>query len=193
MSDSSTMFTLIFSDALSTVPHLAQQLGDYSTSCKVRPGHSYPFHLPPQEIKIDEILYSSQRTAVYLGRCGNGLELALKFTNIEDMSAEAGIYDAFEKLQGTKVEKAKILNKLAEAHRAGLVHRDFAERNVVVQGEDYRIIDWASAKRHMSPCHWSYDFTAHVEDDHVEPTDPAVQCFPLKSWAEYMHFWDHGQ
>ncbi|THH16423.1 hypothetical protein EUX98_g9300 [Antrodiella citrinella] len=192
MSDSSTMFTLVFSDTLSTAPHLAQRLGDYST-CLVRPSHSYPFHLPPQEIKIDEILYSSERTAVYSGRCANGLELVLKFTNIKDMSAEAGAYDAFENLQGTKTEKAKILNKLAEAHRTGLFPLDFAERNVVVKDDDYRLIDLGRAERHDPPCRWTYDFTAHVEDDDVKSTDPSVQCGSIKSWAEDMRFWDHGK
>ncbi|THH28112.1 hypothetical protein EUX98_g6063, partial [Antrodiella citrinella] len=209
----SRMFTFRFRVPLPTTHFPAVTQLDGYPVCQLRPGHDYPFHLPPQIINVVDILHSSERTVVYLGLCEDHTELALKFTDIKTMSAEAGVYDTFEGLQGSvlpklygvlvgkdgdgkkipcmvlerfgnrlegrfsdlqKTEKAKILNKLAEAHRAGSVHRDLAERNVVVQGEDYRFIDWARGKRHMSSCLWTYDFTAHTEDDDVDPTDPAV-------------------
>ncbi|THH20443.1 hypothetical protein EUX98_g8580 [Antrodiella citrinella] len=228
----SHFFTFLFRVPLpSTHCPVVEQLNGYPI-CQLRPGHDYPFHLPPQIINVVDILHSNERTVVYLGLCEDNTELALKFSNIEDISAEVGAYDAFEGLHGTvlpkmygaligkdrigkkipclvlerfgdrltrrfgdlqKTEKAKILNKLAEAHRAGLFPLPFSERHVVVKDDDYRLIGLGCAERHDPPCCWTYDFTAHVQDDDIKPTDPSAQCGSLKSWAEYMRFWDHGK
>ncbi|THH18399.1 hypothetical protein EUX98_g8967 [Antrodiella citrinella] len=192
----------------------------------------FEFLLPPQQIRIVNILYSGPRTSVYLGLCEDEREVALKFTDPHAVLVEAGAYDSLVAIQGSvlpklygvlhgedwrgdkmsclvlerfgeqldcgfldlrKSEKAKILNKLAEAHRAGLHHLDFAERNVLVKGGDYRIIDLGHAKPHNPPCQWTYDFLEHVECDDVNITDPSVRCSVLKSWADEMEFWDHGK
>ena len=43
---------------------------------------------------------------MYLGRCEDGLEVALKFTPaIEDLSVESGVYDALESIQGSVLPK----------------------------------------------------------------------------------------
>ncbi|TCD65156.1 hypothetical protein EIP91_003012 [Steccherinum ochraceum] len=66
-----------------------------------------PFALEPQTIRVTDVLYSGDRSTVYLGRCSTGLktELALKFTNEDDVLAEAGAYDSSEALQGNVIPK----------------------------------------------------------------------------------------
>ncbi|TCD69453.1 hypothetical protein EIP91_007579 [Steccherinum ochraceum] len=88
-------------------------------------------------------------------------------------------------------ELAKVLNKLAEAHRGGLYHLDFAERNVVEKDGDYRLIDLRHAKPH-SGCGWTYDFEKNIEDCTVDDADPSIQCHGLKAQADELEFWDYG-
>ncbi|KZT18901.1 hypothetical protein NEOLEDRAFT_1079084 [Neolentinus lepideus HHB14362 ss-1] len=44
--------------------------------------------------------------------------------------------------------RALLLKKLRDIHLCGIMHGDFAERNVVMQGDDIRIIDFHHASRH---------------------------------------------
>ncbi|THH16233.1 hypothetical protein EUX98_g9335 [Antrodiella citrinella] len=225
-----TGFTLQFRD-LPAVRHVARRLHNFP-DCDMGPGRKYKFHLPRQRIRISEILYSGKRTTVYLGRCKNGTEVVLKFTDTENILAEAGAYDVMADIQGTAVpyiygvlhgkdrkggkmsclvmerfgtplerefctltkqDKAKILDKLVAVHHAGLHHMDFAERNVLVEGDDYRIIDFESAEEHEPSCSWTYKFIDHVDDDDVDNESAFVDCYVVKLWAEQMEFWDHGR
>ncbi|TCD67125.1 hypothetical protein EIP91_000465 [Steccherinum ochraceum] len=95
----------------------------------------------------------------------------------------------FRHLDASK--KAKILNKLVEAHHGGLLHLDFAERNVVEKDGDFRIIDLRHAQNHPE-CRWTYDFEKHIGDSTVADDDPTVRCSALMRHAEEMEFWDHG-
>ncbi|THH13111.1 hypothetical protein EUX98_g9757 [Antrodiella citrinella] len=92
----------------------------------------------------------------------------------------------------TKRDKAKILDNLVAVHHAGLRHLDFAERNVLVEGDEYRIVDFGQAEEHRTPCKWTYSFLEHLDDDDVNDDAPCVDCEAIKSWAEQMRFWDHG-
>ena len=93
----------------------------------------------------------------------------------------------------TTLRRAKILNKLAEAHRAGLRHMDFAERNVLTKNGEYRLTDLLHAKPHDPPCKWKYDFLEHLDDDAIDIKDVClVKCKRIKREADEMRFWDYG-
>ena len=90
------------------------------------------------------------------------------------------------------MNRAKILNKLAELHRAGIHHLDFAERNVVKKNGDYRIIDLRHIVEHESECCWTYDFEEHIGDRAPDAEDPCAQCHIIAHQARLMRFWETG-
>ncbi|THH28115.1 hypothetical protein EUX98_g6064 [Antrodiella citrinella] len=225
-------YTLRFTKTVPNVPHIASRLKGFPERCKMGPGEEYEVLLLPQEIRVVDILYRSEQTVVFLGKCQNNKEVALKFTTTHDILVESGAHDALAAIQGPvlpkmygvlhgqdgegrkmlclvlerfgkqletrfrdleKNEKAKILNKLAEAHRTGLHHLDFVERNVLVKRDDYRICDLGHVQPHNPRCKWTYDFVEHVEDDDVEEGQRSIRCKGMRAWAEEMRFWDHGK
>ncbi|KAH8103858.1 hypothetical protein BXZ70DRAFT_923136 [Cristinia sonorae] len=86
-------------------------------------------------------------------------------------------------------EKAKILDKLVAIHDCGLHHLDFAERNVLYDGSDYRITDFGFVEEHLSMCSWSYRFCDHVGQDHAETEDPTMKCGYIRRDAMGTLFW----
>ena len=103
----SPVFTLQFceEDFHYDYPHFAQSLSAYPR-CQFVTGKSYPFYLPPQTIRVAQILHCGENSTVYLGHAQDGTELALKFTpDPRDLRREAAGYDALEFLQGTVVPK----------------------------------------------------------------------------------------
>ncbi|THH27124.1 hypothetical protein EUX98_g7073 [Antrodiella citrinella] len=103
MSLSPKVFTLRFSDDLPLL-HRASRLKGYP-ECKLDSGDEYEFLLRPQAIQIVDILYAGDRTTVYLGRCEDNTELALKFTDNTDILEEAGAYDFLTSIQGSVLPK----------------------------------------------------------------------------------------
>ena len=97
-------FVLRFNKTVSPYYHTASQLQNYP-KCSLRPHAKYPFELPPQEIRVIRSLYDSCDTTVYLGRCKDKTEVALKFTDVKDIEAEAGVYDAMAHIQGSVIPK----------------------------------------------------------------------------------------
>ena len=97
-------FTLKFDRAVSPNYHCAELLQNYPR-CSLTTDPAYPFLLPPQEIRVVRSLHDSFSTTVYLGRCKDKTEVALKFTAINDVQDEAGVYDAMVHIQGTVIPK----------------------------------------------------------------------------------------
>ncbi|KIK58549.1 hypothetical protein GYMLUDRAFT_227832 [Collybiopsis luxurians FD-317 M1] len=64
----------------------------------------------------------------------------------------------------------RILNGLCELHRCGLHHCDFAERNVLVHGDDIRLIDFDQSEYHN--CDW--DATIKFRPVGIEKRTPDV-------------------
>ncbi|KAE9390942.1 hypothetical protein BT96DRAFT_925577 [Gymnopus androsaceus JB14] len=56
----------------------------------------------------------------------------------------------------------KILESLAELHRCGLHHGDFAERNVLVNGNEVRLIDFDIHEYHDCDCEATFEFRLGV-------------------------------
>ncbi|KAF8075349.1 hypothetical protein FPV67DRAFT_1728604 [Lyophyllum atratum] len=83
-------------------------------------------------------------------------------------------------------ERVKILNVLARLHTHGMDHGDFAERNVVTQNGEYRLIDFTYLdKKHE--CFFDGDWMAgaHIKDV------GSMGCGMLKRAAYYMEIWDN--
>ena len=85
-------------------PHPAQSLIGYP-ACELVTNGEDLFTLAIQLVTISEILYQGKRTTVYAGSCADGTEIALKFTNEDDVVAEAGVYDSHLHLQGRVIPK----------------------------------------------------------------------------------------
>jgi len=82
--------------------------------------------------------------------------------------------------------RAKILNKVVQVHKAGYQLRDFAERNVLKMGDDYRLIDLEHTGKHKC-CSADYDFS-QAEDE-----EPLGLCRELGiTSADDMDFWREG-
>ena len=96
--------TLKFDKAVSPSYHCAEMLEGYP-KCPLRSDPAYSFVLPPQEIRVVRSLHDSFDTTVYLGRCEDNTEVALKFTAIDDIQVEAGVYDAMVDIQGRVIPK----------------------------------------------------------------------------------------
>ena len=88
------------------------------------------------------------------------------------------------------VYRAKILNQLAAVHRAGFVHLDFAERNVLERDGEYRITDLGRVKEHLPRCSWTCDFKTLMGADRLMVDDETTACDEIRSAARMMGFWD---
>ncbi|KAF5345965.1 hypothetical protein D9756_010922 [Leucocoprinus leucothites] len=61
--------------------------------------------------------------------------------------------------------RLRILQKLGEIHKQGLIHGDFAERNVLERNGDIRIIDFDQTIRHDCQCHSNFRPGEKLPDD----------------------------
>ena len=104
MSASAPQFVLRFNKTVSPHFHCASLFQGYP-KCSFKAASKYPFHLPPQEIRVVRSLHDTYHTTVYLGRLKDKTEVALKFTDVKDIEAEAGVYDAMVDIQGTVIPK----------------------------------------------------------------------------------------
>ncbi|KAF8624464.1 hypothetical protein AX15_005861 [Amanita polypyramis BW_CC] len=83
--------------------------------------------------------------------------------------------------------KIKILDRLAELHRCGLHHGDFAERNVLERNGDIRIIDFDEITEH--DCHCDMNFRAGDKS----PDAQDFGCPHLWEVCRYsMRIWDRA-
>ncbi|KAH8103856.1 hypothetical protein BXZ70DRAFT_923133 [Cristinia sonorae] len=221
-------FTLHFSTDLIAYVHRATSLAGFPTCTMILDDENTTIPIAPQLIDVVDVLHDGRHSTVYVGRCQDSTEVALKFTTREDVLEEAGSYDYLVELQGKvvpkfcgvlygndsrgndilclmmerfgnrldqpfhklpTVEKAKILNKLVKIHDCGLHHLDFAERNVLFDGNDYRIADLRYVSDCDGSCSWTYDFEEHVGQDDSESMDPSMRCSEIRSEAMTMLFW----
>ncbi|TCD69048.1 hypothetical protein EIP91_008946 [Steccherinum ochraceum] len=89
------------------------------------------------------------------------------------------------------IDKAKILDKLAEAHHNGLHHLDFEEPNILVQDGEYRITDLGHVTVHEWTCGWSYKFADHIgEDEYRRPEQDGWGCEIIRREAAGIGFWN---
>ena len=63
------------------------------------------------------------------------------------------------------LQRLRILQQLGEIHKRGLVHGDFAERNVLERNGDIRIIDFDQTSRHECRCRLTFRSGETLPDD----------------------------
>jgi len=83
--------------------------------------------------------------------------------------------------------RALLLKRLRDIHLCGIMHGDFAERNVVMRGDDIRIIDFHHASRHKC------GVKMEVAESRRIPTrsefgcgDLWVHCFDMYIWRNWV-------
>ncbi|KAJ7097843.1 hypothetical protein B0H15DRAFT_772675 [Mycena belliarum] len=87
----------------------------------------------------------------------------------------------------------QILEHLRAIHREGLLHGDFAERNVLLHDGDIRIIDFDQAESgHNCQCKMNF---GSIETGHLLPL-PSIEDFGCDQLWEVCHsemrIWDTG-
>lgn len=65
------------------------------------------------------------------------------------------------------LQRLRILQQLGEIHKRGLIHGDFAERNVLERNGDIRIIDFDQTSRHECRCRLTFRSGEALLDDEL--------------------------
>lgn len=101
MSTSAPQFLLRFMTESMPYNHPAKFLAHYPDNCELTSGTRYSFHLPSQTIEVVDVLHCGANSSVYLGRCHDGTEVALKFAETSSIHTESGVYDSLTEIQGS--------------------------------------------------------------------------------------------
>ncbi|TFK37994.1 hypothetical protein BDQ12DRAFT_684482 [Crucibulum laeve] len=80
-------------------------------------------------------------------------------------------------------KRVRILERLGEIHRRGLLHGDFAERNVLELNGDIRIIDFDQTTYHKCNCKMNFRPSGKV------PSVEEFGCEQLWEIGRYMKLW----